>query len=228
MKTKFPVCSDTFIIKFVKRIYMAYTVEDLEDQNRFRLVFKISYSELIPFIFDYLKKKSKLTYIYWSLCLVFLVSAVVIRTRLAGTFSETGFLIHTVIGLVVLPVLFIPVHEFLHILPYYFSGAKNIRVGMDLRQYLFYVTAHRYVASPSQFWMVALTPMIIISAGLFTTIILIPGLLRWSLSLFLFVHATMCAGDMALLNFYFLNKSKSIYTWDDVDKKEAYFYEKVC
>ena len=29
-----------------------------------------------------------------------------------------------------------------------FPGARKIRVGMDLKQYLFYVTAHRYVATP--------------------------------------------------------------------------------
>jgi hypothetical protein len=206
---------------------MAYSVEDLEDQKRFRLILKISYSELIPFIFDYLKKKSGLTYIYWSVCLIFLCFAVFVRIGLAGNFTESGFLIHCAIGLVVLPVIFIPAHEFLHIIPYYFSGAKNIRIGMDLRQYLFYVTAHRYVANPFQFWIVALTPVIIISTGLIITIILIPGLWRWSLSLFLFVHATMCAGDVALLNFYFLNRSKLIYTWDDADKKEAYFFEKI-
>jgi hypothetical protein len=206
---------------------MAYNVEDLEDQKRFRIILKISYSDLIPFIFDHLKKRSGLTYFYWSVCVVFLLFAVVIRIGLAKIFPASGFLIHTVIGLIVLPVIFIPVHEFLHIIPYYFSGARNIRVGMDLRQYLFYVTAHKYVANPFQFWIVALTPIVIISAGLVTTIILIPGLLRWSLSLFLFVHATMCAGDMALLNFYFLNKRKTIYSWDDADRKEAYFYEKI-
>ena len=45
--------------------------------------------------------------------------------------------------------------------------------------------------------------------------------------MFLFVHATMCAGDMALLNLYYLNREMKIYTWDDADKKEAYFYEKL-
>jgi hypothetical protein len=43
----------------------------------------------------------------------------------------------------------------------------------------------------------------------------------------LFVHATMCAGDFAMLNFYFLNRGKKIYTWDDFDKKMAYFYEEI-
>jgi len=55
----------------------------------------------------------------------------------------------------------------------------------------------------------------------------LPGLWKWSLSIFLFVHATMCAGDFALLNFYFLNRRKKIYTWDDFDKKIAYFYEEI-
>ena len=213
--------------KFVKSIIMSYSVEDLEDQKRFRIILKISYSELIPFIFDYLKRKSGLTFIYWSVCILFLFIAVIIRIRLAGIFPVSSFLIYSAIGLVVLPVIFIPLHEFLHIIPYYFSGAKNIRVGMDLKQYLFYVTAHRYVANPLQFRIVALTPIFIISVGLITAIIFFPGLWSWSFSLFLFVHATMCAGDMALLNFYYINKSKSIYTWDDADKKEAYFYEKL-
>ena len=107
------------------------------------------------------------------------------------------------------------------------SGAKNLRVGMDLRQYLFYVSAHRYVASPFQFWIVALTPFLVLSALLVILIIMLPGLWKWTLSSFLFAHATMCAGDFALLNLYFLNRDKKIYTWDDVDKKEAYFYEKI-
>jgi glucan phosphoethanolaminetransferase (alkaline phosphatase superfamily) len=98
---------------------------------------------------------------------------------------------------------------------------------MDLKQYMFYVTAHKYVATPRQFRIVALVPIFIISLGLILSIILLPGLWKWSLSLFLFVHATMCAGDIALLNLYWVNKDKKIYTWDDAEKKEAYFYEKL-
>jgi hypothetical protein len=111
--------------------------------------------------------------------------------------------------------------------PYYLSGAKNIRIGMDLKQYLFYVSAHRYVAGPSQFRIVAITPFILISTCLLILIFTVPGLWKWSLSVFLFAHATMCAGDFALLNLYFTNREKKVYTWDDVDKREAYFYEKL-
>jgi len=55
----------------------------------------------------------------------------------------------------------------------------------------------------------------------------LPGLWKWSLSLFLFVHTTMCAGDFAFLNFYHINRKKKIYTWDDADRKESYFYEEI-
>jgi hypothetical protein len=100
-------------------------------------------------------------------------------------------------------------------------------VGMDLKQYLFYVTAHRYVASPIQFIVVAIAPFLIISTTFIFLAFLLPGLWKWSLSLFLFAHATMCAGDFALLNYYFLNREKKIYTWDDAERKIAYFYEKI-
>jgi hypothetical protein len=205
---------------------MSYSVEDLEDQKRFRLFLTISYTDLIGFVFDYLKKKTLLTFIFWFTCIIFLCFSIFIRFRLMGGFPGSAFLLHSVLGMIILPVVFIPVHEFLHVIPNFLLGAKNIRVGMDLRQYLFYVTAHRYVASPVQFIVVALTPVILISAALILSVFLIPGLWKWSLSLFLFVHATMCAGDIALLNLYLVNKDKKIYTWDDVDKKEAYFYEK--
>lgn len=206
---------------------MPFSVEDLEEQNKFRLFLTIPYPDLIQFVFDYLKKKSLLTFFFWIICFFFLSIALFVRLKITGSFPFAHILLHTAIGCLFLPLICIPVHEFLHIIPYYFSGAKNIRVGMDLKQYLFYVSAHRYVATPLQFRIVALTPFLVISSGLIILVILLPGLWKWSLSLFLFVHATMCAGDFALLNLYFLNRNKKIYTWDDLDKKEAYFYEKI-
>jgi len=206
---------------------MQYSVEDLEDQKKFRLFLTVSYRDLIQFVFDYLKKKTGLSFFFWFLCLIFLSLTIFIRIDVAGKFPESQILFHTVVGMVILPLVFIPIHEFLHIIPYFLSGATNIRVGMDLRQYLFYVTAHRYVAAPLQFCIVALMPFITISIGLLLGVFLLPGLWKWSLSMFLFVHSTMCAGDMALLNLYYLNRNIKIYTWDDADKKEAYFYEKL-
>jgi hypothetical protein len=206
---------------------MALRVDDLEDQSKYRQIEVISYDDLVPFILDYLRRMTGVTIFFWSACIFFLGTAIRLRLNISGYFPGREIFFHTFIGLILLPLLCIPVHELLHIIPYFFSGARKIRVGMDLKQYLFYVTAHRYVATPIQFRIVAFVPFVLISAASVLLIYLLPDLWKWSMALFLFVHTTMCAGDFALLNFYHSKKGKKVYTWDDADKKVAYFYEEI-
>ena len=40
----------------------------------------------------------------------------------------------------------------------------------------------------------------------------------------MFFHATMCAGDFALLNYFEFHREKELYTFDDVKNKTSYFY----
>jgi hypothetical protein len=206
---------------------MALQVEDLEDQSKYRRILEISYEDIIPFVLDYLRRITGVTIFFWSLCLIFLITALRIRMNIAGYYPLKEILLHSVTGMILLPILCIPVHELLHIIPYYISGARKIRVGMDLKQYLFYVTAHRYVATPRQFRIVAIIPFLLITISLIFLILTMPGLWKWSLSVFLFIHTTMCAGDFALLNFYHIKKGRKIFTWDDADRKIAYFYEEI-
>ena len=206
---------------------MALQVEDLEDQSKYRKILEIAYDDLIPFILGYLRRKTGVTIFFWSVCIVFLGTTLRIRMNIAGYYPFKDILVHSVTGFIFMPLLCIPVHELLHIIPYYLLGARKIRVGMDLKQYLFYVTAHRHVAAPRQFRIIAIIPFILISTALVFLILTMPGLWKWSLSLFLFVHTTMCAGDFAFLNFYYINKGKKIFTWDDAEKKIAYFFEEI-
>jgi hypothetical protein len=205
---------------------MAINIDELSNELKYRHLKTISYNDIIPFIFEYLKKRTTTILLFWAFCIVFLLQAVYIRFSIAGNYELLQIMMQSLLGFVVFPVILIPVHEFLHIAPYFITGARNIRIGMDLKQYMFYVTAHRYVASPAQFKLVALTPFILINSILVMLILIIPGLWQWSFSICLFAHTTMCAGDFALLNFYSINRDKKIYTWDDADNKEAYFYEK--
>jgi hypothetical protein len=206
---------------------MRITVDDLQDQSRFRHLLTVSYSEIISFVLDYIRRKTTLTVFFWSICMIFFGISVIIRVNIAGFFEFKRIITHTLFGAIIFPLLIIPVHEGLHILPYFISGARKIKIGMDLSQYMFYVTAHRHVVTPDIFRIVAIIPFIVISLATFFLVLCLPGLWKWSLSLFLFVHATMCAGDFAMLNFYHINKSRKIYTWDDADLKEAYFYEEL-
>jgi hypothetical protein len=206
---------------------MGLKVEQLDDQSKFRKIMVLSYNDVIDFVLDHIRKRSWLMILFWSACIFFLVLALAIRLNISGHFPWKNILFHSFLGLIVFPVLCIPVHEILHIVPYFLAGARSIRVGIDLRQYIFYVTAHRHVAGPVQFSIIATAPFLLISIALLVLIYFLPGLWKWSLSLFLFVHATMSAGDFALLNFYQLAGWKRIYTWDDADLKESYFYERL-
>jgi hypothetical protein len=206
---------------------MRLSADDMLDQARFRHILTISYDEIVPFVLDYIRRKTNLTLFFWSICLIFFGIAMMIRIDIGGYFGFRNIITHTFLGLIVFPVVIIPIHELLHIIPYYFAGARDIKTGMDLSQFMFYVTAHRHVASPRQFKIVALVPFILISLTSFLLVLGLPGLWKWSFSLFLFVHTTMCAGDFALLNFYHINRSRKIFTWDDADLKEAYFYEEI-
>lgn len=206
---------------------MRYSTEDLEDQSKFTLLIRFPLNDMLKFVLEYLKKKSTFMILtFWTSCAMFFVLSVAIRISISGTFTAGSVIMHSILGLIVFPVLIIPVHEALHIIPYYLFGARNIKIGMDLKQYLFYVTAHKFVSDKQQFRIVAMFPFILINLTLLILIFMLPPLLKWSLSILLFIHTTACAGDFALLNFYFLNRDKDIYTWDDAEKKETYFYEK--
>jgi hypothetical protein len=206
---------------------MGLKVEDLEDQSRFRQLLKVPYDELVGFILDYLRRRTDLMIFFWSVCIIFIGLALTIRIDIVGYFPIKNIMFHSFLGFILFPLLIIPVHELLHVIPFLFTGARKIRAGVDLRQYLFYVTAHRHVVNARQFRLVAYTPFIILNVLSLVLIFILPGLWKWSLSLLLFVHTTMCAGDFALLNFFRINKKKKVYTWDDADEKVAYFYEEM-
>lgn len=206
---------------------MAPKVEDLQDPSRFRQLEAIHYSDLITFVLDYLRRRSGLMILFWSLCLIFAGLALTIRINIAGYFPVRQIVLHSFAGFIVFPILMIPVHELMHVIPFWLMGAKRIRIGADLKQYIFYVTAHRHVFDPLRFRIVALVPFILITLMLIFLILYLPGLWKWSFSVLLFVHSTMCAGDFALLNFFHLNRHRKIFTWDDADEKMAYFYEEI-
>jgi hypothetical protein len=214
-------------VNLIKVSIMALQVEDLEDQTRFRQILKIPYEELVNFVLDYIRRRTGVMVFFWSVCTIFLGIAVIVRINITGYYPLKNIISHTILGLIIFPLVSIPVHEALHVIPFLLAGARKIRVGIDLKQYIFYVTAHRYVINSGKFRFVALVPFIIINLMLLIMIWSLPGLWKWSISLFLFVHTTMCAGDFALLNFYYINRKKKIYTWDDADQKMAYFYEEI-
>jgi len=200
-------------------------VEELQDPGRYRLIRKLPYHEIPEFVMSYLFRRNQETSFFWFSVVVFLLIAikptVIFFSSAPGVLNALwyGFL-----GFAGIPLLLIPLHEGLHALFFIFSGGRNIRIGADLKNFFFYVTAHRHPVRRRAFTRIALAPFFVISTGLWVTAWLLPGYLSWSFYLALFAHATMCAGDFAMLSFYREQGDREIITYDDVDEKTAYFY----
>jgi len=202
---------------------MKITVEEISDESRFKTILELPYSEMASFVLSRMRNRTLPMLIFWASCVITLaVSVIFFFATLEETAIETIFG-HIFLGFVVLPIALIPVHEALHIVPLLISGVRNIRAGADIRQFMFYVTAHKEVINRKDFTFTALLPFIVLTLALITLIFFLPGIWKFSISSLLFVHTTVCVGDFGLIDFYREQGCREIYTWDDVDQKIAYF-----
>jgi hypothetical protein len=200
------------------------TIEELEDGSAYEKVLTLPYSDIAPFVIGSLKSFSLPMMTVWIILAMTTFLAVWFWPGVRYTPENPRIVTGLATGLAVMPVLLIPFHEGLHLLPFRLSGAKDIRYGADLRQGIIYVTAHRFVADLRLFSIVALTPFAVITTCIGAAMIICSPWWQWVLSLALFTHTTMCAGDAALIGFMRDFSHRKVCTWDDADRKEAYFY----
>jgi hypothetical protein len=205
---------------------MAYpSPDEIKESSKYRLILTLDYEEVADFVLRQLRLSNPVIFSFYAIILFLVVWAGSIRVGLPDEMRMLEVLPYTLSGLLLFPLLLIVVHEGIHIIVFVILGGRNIRVGADLKNFLFYVTAHRHVVNATQFLIIALSPFVIISAALLVAVWYTPPLWKWSLCLTLLIHTTMCAGDIALTAFYYMNRDKKIITWDDADEKVAYFYQ---
>lgn len=199
-------------------------IQELEEGSGYEKVLTLNYGEIAPFVLGNLTRFSLPMVLVWITVALSVSLTVWYWPGLKFQYDDPQTLRGLLAGLFIIPVLLVPLHEGLHIIPFRLAGARDIRLGADLRQGIFYVTAHRFVAGRGLFTIVALTPFILISAGIILAMTLSPPWWQWVLAMSLTVHTTMCAGDAALLGFMYSFRQREVYTWDDADRKEAYFF----
>jgi len=200
------------------------TIEDLEDVSSYEKILTLSYNDIAPFVIRSLRSFSFPMTLMWIVMTVSMFLVIWHWPGLRIVSANPRILTGLAAGLMAIPLLLVPVHEGLHLIPYRLGGAKDIRLGTDLRQGIIYVTAHRFVADRRLYSLVALAPFVIVTAGLLIIILLCQPWWKWILSLTLLAHTTMCAGDAALIGFLKNYSHRRVFTWDDADAMEAYFF----
>lgn len=204
---------------------MSLSVNQIIASNKYRHLLTLPNNNMVPFIFDYIKKRTPIITITLSVLLLSVIPMVLTRISLAGVMPWHEVFKYSIAGFLIIPLLLALPHELLHIIPYFFSGARDIRIGANWRDAYFYVTAHNHPVGRRWFLVIALTPAVVVTAVIICLLFMAPPPWQWSLACSLFTHLTMCAGDLALVNYYYINRDKRIVTWDDTEMGEAYFYE---
>ena len=207
---------------------MRHTVEQIKKDSRFQLLDKLHYDDIVEFATEYVRKRTRSMFYYLVLIIVFFILqwSAFLYGIFASNMNTVSLLKQFLYGLIISLTIVIPFHELIHALGYLLLGARKIRFGAVLKHFAFYAVADDFVANRKAFIFLALSPFIIVSLLNLAGFVFVQGYASYTYISVLFFHATMCAGDFALLSYFEFHRDKELYTFDDVGEKTSYFYYK--
>lgn len=205
---------------------MNISPEELE-LNGYKLLEKLPHNDLPPFLKQYLNKKNRIFFTFYSITLLLLGIAVYffIDNFYHNYLKIADWFYHYCLGFSI-AFLLIPIHEYIHVLAYKSQGAQNTSYDYNLKKFYFMALAHKFVANKKEFQIVALAPFVVISSILIIALFFSSYNLTLTILGTLFCHTAMSSGDFALLSFFEFHKDKEILTYDEIDEKISYFYRK--
>lgn len=204
-------------------------VNTLKNDPGFRQILELDFDDMIPFVLDNIKKRSFFSVLYAVLNTALLVFIIyeIISGLMSRQLTWSLIIKQSLTGIFAGSILVIPVHELLHGIAYRIIGARAIRFGADLQQFIFFVTADRYPVTGKELYFLAMTPFVVINLlAAVITILWFPQAILFS-SFFLFSHNIMCIGDFAIVNCVRQQAPRRVYSFDEIENKKSYFYEEI-
>ncbi|MBL7905993.1 MAG: DUF3267 domain-containing protein [Bacteroidales bacterium] len=204
------------------------TEPELLENSGYTLLDRLDHKELVPFVQQYLFRRS-----FWPLfyLLFTLGSFVALAFHFFNAFfTNPEFEMRDALTKATLgfasAFLLIPLHEYIHAIAYRTCGAREVSYDADLKKLVFMAIAHRFVASSREFRFVAMAPFAFISLAAIAALPFLPGNYTFSALALVFTHAAFCGGDFAMLSYLDFHKGKAVVTWDDKVNKVTWFYGK--
>ena len=207
---------------------MRHTAEQIIKDSRFQLLDKLHFDDIVDFATTYVRKRTRSMFIYLVLIIIFFILqwSAFLFGIFANDMNTISLLKQFLYGLIISLTIVIPIHELIHALGYFLLGARKIRFGAVLKHFSFYAVADDFVANRNAFIFLALSPFVIVSLLNLAGFVFVHGYASYTYISVLFFHATMCAGDFAMLSYFEFHRDKELYTFDNVGKKTSYFYFK--
>lgn len=204
------------------------SIEELNNMERYQLIETISYKNMLPFIWPYLKPKNTLmiSFYLFNIVLIVILAGLLVYNSMHH-FINSKQLSFCFVGGSVVSVFLVPLHELLHGMSFKIMGAKKLTFGANFHEMVFYVTSDRFVLNKQQFYLLALTPFVVITAIGIPLLLLGSFLVQLFSSYVILFHTTCCIGDFALISYFIKNASKlQAYTYDEVESQTSYFFIK--
>jgi hypothetical protein len=205
---------------------MRISVENIRSDPSFKLLDKLRYEDILEFATGYIRKRTRIIAFFLISIIVFFIlqwSAFVYGVTVLDM-NAVSLLKQFLYGLVISMTVIIPIHELIHAIGYVLLGATKIRFGAVLKHFAFYAVADDFVTGRAGFIFLALSPFVVVTLLNLAGFIFVKGYASFTYISVLFFHATMCAGDFALLSYFEFHRDKELYTFDDVRNKTSYFY----
>ena len=201
--------------------------ETLQGENGYRKILELEFSEMIPFVLSNIRKGGVIPLFYISINVIFFFFIIIYAVWIVktGSLNAGKILWQIFAGVLAGSILVIPPHEILHGLAYRLLGARKIKFGMDLQQFIFYVTADRFPISKKELAFLAMTPFVLINLGLIALTATWVSQYTLFFASLLLCHNIMCIGDFAIISYAFSQKGE-LYTFDDTENKKSYFFKR--
>jgi hypothetical protein len=202
-------------------------IEDLQNSDRFELVYELEHHKIKEFVINQIASRSKLVqgYMFYQLLMILLGLFFATRPLVLATGGNYQPLFYLFLAVVTTFTLLILIHELLHATAFKITGAKHVSIGSYLNKFIFYAEADGHVLNRKQFTLVALTPLVTIQ--IVTLVAVVFSLGHPVIYFWIFImcaHSLFCAGDIGMLDYLYQFRKSRIYTFDVKDEKKSYFY----
>ncbi|NQU86579.1 MAG: DUF3267 domain-containing protein [Mariniphaga sp.] len=204
------------------------SITELNNEIDYELLAELKHTSVKEFVLNQIKGGSRIIRFYLIYQFVMIsLGMLFIGLSVVNAFDGNSInLYYTMAALISCFSVLIVIHELIHGLAFKSVGTPRVTYGAILKQFVFYAEADKFVLNRKQFTIVAMAPLIIIKLiSIIVILIFLFHPVAWFFVVFMSIHSLFCAGDVALLSFFY-KYPEEVFTYDLKSEKVSYYYRR--
>jgi hypothetical protein len=204
------------------------SIDELWNSGNYELARELRHSEVKEFVVSIIKEKGRFVRIYsYYQAAMILIGFFTLGLGIGQAFKgKYGAILYIAGAIVFCFSVLIVLHELLHGFAFKIVGVPKVSYGAYFKKMMFYAEADRFVLNRKQFTLVALFPLFAVKlvsvAGIFF-FFNHPAI--YFFIILMCLHSLFCAGDIALLSFFY-KWEEEVFTFDIREEKKSYYFKR--